>query len=133
MASDPHDDEVLDKLCRLLFERFPHAEAVGPLLENVRRHPDDAAAHHNLGRVYLELCDYHAAAASLRDAARLRPQDPESGRSSPRHLRHWGRPKTRRRPAAKRDRAHRRQLPPDMPGDSCQDGIDGRRAAGGDS
>jgi predicted Zn-dependent protease len=126
VVADPHDDEVLDRLCRLLFERFPHADAVGPLLECVRRRPDDAAAHHNLGRVYLRLGDYHAAAASLRDAARLRPHDPEIWEGFANAMEALG--KTDDAAAARRevDRA-RQPLSPDACGDSASAGLGGRR------
>jgi tetratricopeptide (TPR) repeat protein len=116
VAADPHDDEILDTLCRLLYEHFPQAEAVGPLLECVRRHPDDAAAHHNLGRVYLRLGDHHAAAASLREAARLRPHDPEIWGAFADALDALGKADDAAAARREADRARQRQSSPDSPG-----------------
>jgi tetratricopeptide (TPR) repeat protein len=70
------DAEPLQALCRFLFEHGQPREAEAPLQELVRRVPNDAAAHHNLGTVYSQLGQYAAAVDAYRESLRLRPDSP---------------------------------------------------------
>ena len=72
----PADERPLDELCRLLFNHA-HPDAAEPALTRlVRERPDDAAARHNLGAVYLSQGRLIEAATMLRDSLDLRPQSP---------------------------------------------------------
>ncbi len=49
----PNDPEALEARCRFLFENGEPAEAEAALQDLLRLRPQDAAAHHNLGTVYV--------------------------------------------------------------------------------
>jgi GT2 family glycosyltransferase/tetratricopeptide (TPR) repeat protein/2-polyprenyl-3-methyl-5-hydroxy-6-metoxy-1,4-benzoquinol methylase len=72
----PEDCEVLGALCRFLFEHASVTEAEGALTALVRCAPNDAAARHNLGTVYLETGRPALAAEEYRESLRLRPISP---------------------------------------------------------
>lgn len=61
----------------MLFEHgaWPEAEAA---VRELRRHPDDAAALHNLGTVCLRRGRHDEAAAALRRSLEIRPTSPET-------------------------------------------------------
>lgn len=72
------DREPLSRLCRLLFEHGTPAEAEPALRRLVATDPDDGAAQHNLGAVYLRLGRLHEAAERFRESLKLRPNSAET-------------------------------------------------------
>lgn len=60
-------------LCRLLFEHGDPSEAEKALSKLIERDPEDGAAHHNLGLVYLRLGQPTLAAESFRSSLHVRP------------------------------------------------------------
>jgi tetratricopeptide (TPR) repeat protein len=73
LAERPGDTDLLEALCRLLFERGDPAEAERALRELARRCPDNASAQHNLGLVCLRLRRPEEATQAFQEALRLRP------------------------------------------------------------
>jgi len=72
----PGDLDLVQTLCRLLFEQRAMTEAERWLRELTRLAPADASAHHNLGSACLHSSRLQAAVAALRESVRLRPQAP---------------------------------------------------------
>jgi tetratricopeptide (TPR) repeat protein len=72
----PDDIEIFDARCRFLFEHADPEETKRALEELIRRVPQDAAAHHNLGTINLRLGDYSAAIKCYRRSLELRPNAP---------------------------------------------------------
>ncbi|MHB8638152.1 MAG: tetratricopeptide repeat protein [Fimbriimonadaceae bacterium] len=70
----PADPAPLEELCQLLFFHGQPAEAEGPLLELVRRHPRDAGAQHNLGTVSMRLGRFQQAIEAFQASLRQRPE-----------------------------------------------------------
>jgi len=71
--SCPEDPAPLEDLCRLLFYQATPEETVTALNELVRRHPDNAAAHHNLGILALRMGRTQDAIAALQTSIHNRP------------------------------------------------------------
>jgi tetratricopeptide (TPR) repeat protein len=74
VATFPDDLLILNHTCQLLFEHGNPVDAETALLRLIQRVPDDAAAHHNLGTVYVRVAHFRAAADSFRNSIRLRPE-----------------------------------------------------------
>jgi 2-polyprenyl-3-methyl-5-hydroxy-6-metoxy-1,4-benzoquinol methylase len=72
----PDHPEAREAWCRFLFEHGEPAEAEAALRDKLRRQPEDAAAHHNLGTLNLRLGRYPAAAECYRQSLRYRPHHP---------------------------------------------------------
>jgi predicted Zn-dependent protease len=69
----PDEPEWLDRLCQLLFEHGEPTEAKLVIERLLARNPSDAAAHHNLGSVYLRLDQPAEAIDAFGASVRLRP------------------------------------------------------------
>jgi tetratricopeptide (TPR) repeat protein len=74
VAAAATSSESLQPLCRLLFEHGHLEDARQALHRLVELCPEDGAAHHNLGLVYLRLGQAENAIAWLRESLRLRPK-----------------------------------------------------------
>jgi Flp pilus assembly protein TadD len=55
MKANPEESDLLDALCRLLFEHGTPQDAERALWELAKRRSDDPAVRRNLGQVYLRL------------------------------------------------------------------------------
>jgi GT2 family glycosyltransferase/tetratricopeptide (TPR) repeat protein len=69
----PGDLDILRTVCHLLCTLGAASSALGYLEELIRRAPDDPAAHHDLGTVYLQAGGFTKSIESLRESLRLRP------------------------------------------------------------
>lgn len=69
----PRSVDARHALCRFLFEHDDPAAAEGPLKGLLEVVPQDAAAHHNLGTIYLHLGRYEDAACAFSESIRHRP------------------------------------------------------------
>jgi Flp pilus assembly protein TadD len=65
-------------VCHIACTRGDTETAKGHLQELVRRAPDDASAHHDLGTAYLQGGDFSKSIASLRESLRLRPDNAQT-------------------------------------------------------
>lgn len=73
LATDPDHLPARRSLCRLLFDHGPLVDAEIALWDLIRREPNDAAAHHNLGLVYVRLCRINDAIAAFERSLQVRP------------------------------------------------------------
>ena len=73
----PDDLEALDELCRLSFAQGA-ASAERWLSRLIECSPEDGAAHHNLGTVYLRQGRLEEAITRLRESLELRPEAPHT-------------------------------------------------------
>jgi tetratricopeptide (TPR) repeat protein len=72
-SCQPEEPEVVDTICRFLFEHATPAETEPVLRELLRQRPEDPSAHHNLGTV-CALQDRHSEAVpAFRRSLELRP------------------------------------------------------------
>jgi tetratricopeptide (TPR) repeat protein len=69
----PEDREAWQSYCRFLFERASPKETESALKGLLRLEPEDGAAHHNLGTVYLQTGRLLDAVEEYRLAAKYRP------------------------------------------------------------
>ncbi len=76
----PKDPEPLRTLCRFLFEHADPADSEKALKELIRRQPEDAAAHHNLGTVKMRMRRFQPAVEAFQKSLEYRPN------SSPTYL-----------------------------------------------
>jgi tetratricopeptide (TPR) repeat protein len=74
----PYDAIVLNNLGEALARQGDYLQALGPLVEAVRRDPGRAHFHLNLGTVLMELNRNEDALRAYREAVRLDPLDPEA-------------------------------------------------------
>ena len=74
LAERPHDHDLLERRCQLLFEHFSAEEAESAFRALIERDPQNAAAYHNLGSILFKLGRYDESVAAYRDSIRLRPQ-----------------------------------------------------------
>jgi len=73
VAACPNDPELVEVLCRFLFEHGEPAEAEAALKELLRLRPGDAAAHHNLATLYALQDRPEKAVEAYRHSLNLRP------------------------------------------------------------
>jgi O-antigen biosynthesis protein len=78
VAERPEDEERRQELCRFLFDHGTPEEAERALKGLLEHDPGDAAAHHNLGTLYLRCRRYREAARSYRESLRHRPDAPDT-------------------------------------------------------
>jgi GT2 family glycosyltransferase/tetratricopeptide (TPR) repeat protein/2-polyprenyl-3-methyl-5-hydroxy-6-metoxy-1,4-benzoquinol methylase len=74
----PDDSDVLQALCRFLFEQVSVASAENALAQLVRCEPTDPQARHNLGTVYLQTGRPAQAVEQYRESLRLRPRSADT-------------------------------------------------------
>jgi len=91
VARWPNDPSPRQALCRFLFEYARPAEAEPALLALLNCTPDDPAAYHNLGAVYLQAEQYEKAVEAFQESIRLRPDFAETHASLRRALELAGR------------------------------------------
>jgi GT2 family glycosyltransferase/2-polyprenyl-3-methyl-5-hydroxy-6-metoxy-1,4-benzoquinol methylase/tetratricopeptide (TPR) repeat protein len=71
----PDDEVVLERAARYHFEQGSPQEAQRLLQKLVEVNPKDAAAHHNLGSLYLEAMDFAQAAELFKKSLEVRPKN----------------------------------------------------------
>src|SRR5262249_55920189 len=76
VAAHPDDAEPLQALCQHLFAHGTPAEAEHALRDLIGLDPRDAAAHHNLGTLFLRTRRYGDAVRAYEESLRHRPDAP---------------------------------------------------------